>query len=199
MLKKEQGFIEVICGPMFAGKTETLIKRSQEAQKLKKNILSFKPRIDNRYSSEGKIVSHNQNTIPAILIDHSHDILVFITPKTDLIIIDEVQFLNNDIVDIVDYLANRNIQVILAGLDLDFKRKPFGPIPYLLALAEIVTKVTAICAVSGEIATKTQRLINGTPAKSSDPTILIGASEHHEPRCRQHHILLDVDKNIINL
>ncbi|CCP88362.1 thymidine kinase [Candidatus Phytoplasma solani] len=197
MSKEEQGFIEVICGPMFAGKTEALIKRSQQAEKLNKNILSFKPRIDNRYSSKEEIVSHNRNTIPAILIDKSRDILAFVTDKTDLIIIDEAQFLDHDIVAIVDYLANRNIQVILSGLDLDFKRKPFGPMPYLLALADIVTKLTAICAVSGKPATKTQRLINGKPAKKSDPIILVGSKENHEPRSRQHHELLDVDKTII--
>ncbi|AGL90464.1 Thymidine kinase [Candidatus Phytoplasma australiense] len=199
MPKEQQGFIEVICGPMFAGKTEALIKRYQEAQKLKKNILSFKPRIDNRYSSEGFIVSHSQNKFPAILIDQSRDILPFVTPETDLIIIDEVQFLDNDIFGIVDYLANQNIQIILAGLDLDFKGKPFGPMPYLLALAEVVTKLTAICAVSGKKATKTQRLINGKPAKSNDSTILVGGQEYHEPRCRRHHELLDVDKKTINL
>ncbi|MBS2126144.1 thymidine kinase ['Fragaria x ananassa' phyllody phytoplasma] len=199
MTKEKQGFIEVICGPMFAGKTETLIKCSQRAQQLNQNILSFKPRIDNRYSIKEEIVSHNFNTIPAILIDKSSEILNFINAKTDVVIVDEAQFLDNDIVAIVDYLANRNIQVIISGLDLDFRRKPFGPMPYLLALAEKVTKLTAVCAISGEPATKTQRLIDGQPAKSSDPIILVGARESHEPRTRKYHSLLDIDKTIIAL
>ncbi|MBY7576924.1 thymidine kinase, partial [Candidatus Phytoplasma sp. Tabriz.2] len=137
MTQKEQGqgFIEVVCGPMFAGKTEALIQRSNQALQLNKKILSFKPQIDDRYSVKEEIVSHNQNTIPAILIDKSKDILAFITPEINVVIIDEAQFLDNDIVAIVDYLANCNIEVIISGLELDFCGKPFGPMPYLLAIA----------------------------------------------------------------
>jgi thymidine kinase len=196
--KQEQGFIEVICGPMFAGKTETLIKRSNQALKLKKKILSFKPRIDDRYSIKEEIISHNLNTIPAILIDKSKDILPFITSQIDVVIIDESQFLDNDIIAIVDYLANCNIEVIISGLELDFCGKPFGPMPYLLAISDVVTKLTSICAISGKKANRTQRLLDGKPAKSNEPVVLIGGKEYHEPRCRKHHCLADINKTKVN-
>ncbi|QBF24052.1 thymidine kinase ['Catharanthus roseus' aster yellows phytoplasma] len=200
MTQKEQGqgFIEVVCGPMFAGKTEALIQRSNQALQLNKKILSFKPRIDDRYSVKEEIVSHNQNTIPAILIDKSKDILPFITPEINVVIIDEAQFLDNDIVAIVDYLANCNIEVIISGLELDFCGKPFGPMPYLLAIADTVTKLTSICAISGKKANRTQRLIDGKPAQSNEPIVLVGGKEYHEPRCRKHHCLADIDKTKIN-
>ncbi|GAK74225.1 MAG: thymidine kinase [Candidatus Phytoplasma asteris] len=200
MTQKEQGqgFIEVVCGPMFAGKTEALIQRSNQSLQLNKKILSFKPRIDDRYSVKEEIVSHNQNTIPAILIDKSKDILPFITPEINVVIIDEAQFLDNDIVAIVDYLANCNIEVIISGLELDFCGKPFGPMPYLLAIADTVTKLTSICAISGKKANRTQRLIDGKPAQSNEPVVLVGGKEYHEPRCRKHHCLADIDKTKIN-
>ncbi|WP_341833578.1 thymidine kinase [Candidatus Phytoplasma asteris] len=200
MTQKEQGqgFIEVICGPMFAGKTESLIQRRNKALKLKKKILSFKPRIDDRYSVKEEIVSHNRNNIPAILIDKSKDILTFITPEINVVIIDESQFLDSDIIAIVDYLANCNIEVIISGLELDFCGKPFGPMPYLLAIADTVTKLTSICAISGEKANRTQRLIEGKPAQSNEPVVLVGGKEYHEPRCRKHHCLADIDKTKVN-
>ncbi|WP_041639918.1 thymidine kinase [Aster yellows witches'-broom phytoplasma] len=200
MTQKEQGqgFIEVICGPMFAGKTESLIQRRNKALKLKKKILSFKPRIDDRYSVKEEIVSHNRNNIPAILIDKSKDILTFITPEINVVIIDESQFLDNDIIAIVDYLANCNIEVIISGLELDFCGKPFGPMPYLLAIADTVTKLTSICAISGGKANRTQRLIEGKPAQSNEPVVLVGGKEYHEPRCRKHHCLADIDKTKVN-
>ncbi|MGL9688055.1 MAG: thymidine kinase [Candidatus Phytoplasma sp. TWB_XP] len=200
MTQKEQGqgFIEVFCGPMFAGKTEALIQRRNQALQLNKKILSFKPQIDDRYSVQEEIVSHNQNTIPAILIDKSKDILPFITPEINVVIIDEAQFLDNDIVAIIDYLANCNIEVIISGLELDFCGKPFGPMPYLLAIADTVTKLTSICAISGKKANRTQRLIDGKPAQNNEPVVLVGGKEYHEPRCRKHHCLADIDKTKIN-
>ncbi|CCV64942.1 Thymidine kinase [Alteracholeplasma palmae J233] len=182
-----KGFIEVVCGPMFAGKTEELIRRVKRLQYAKQNVLVFKPKIDNRYSNKEEITSHNLLSAQAILIDNSQDILKHIKEDTHAVVIDEAQFLDDGVIDLADELADRGIRVIIGGLDRDFKGKPFGPMPQLLAIAEFVTKLTAICVVSGEPATRTQRLINGKPAKKTDPIIIVGAKEQYEPRSRHFH------------
>lgn len=186
---RKMGWIEVICGPMFAGKTEELIRRIRRLEIANKKVLVFKPLIDTRYS-QSEIVSHNFSKSKAIPIAKASEIFDYLVDGVDCIVIDEAQFFDNEIVDIVDYLADQEIRIIIAGLDRDFRGKPFGPMPYLLAIAEEVTKLTAICMVSGDVATRTQRIINGKEAKESDPIIIIGANEKYEPRSRKYHKVL---------
>lgn len=186
MGENNKGSIEVVCGPMFAGKTEELLRRIRRLEYAKKNYLVFKPKVDNRYSNN-EIVSHNNNRHETIAVKKSLEILEHINKDLYAVIIDEAQFFDNEIIKVVNELANRNIRVIIGGLDLDFKGEPFGPMPYLLAIAEEVTKLTAICVVSGTNATRTQRLIDGKPAKYDDPIIKIGAKESYEPRSRKYH------------
>lgn len=182
----KNGFIEVVCGPMFAGKTEELIRRIKRLEYAKQNVLVFKPKIDTRYALE-EIVSHNLSKKPSIIIDKSIEIIKYIQPSTDAVVIDEVQFFDEDIIQITEDLADKGIRVIVGGLDRDFRGEPFGPMPELLARAEFVTKLTAICVMSGLPATRTQRIIDGKPAHYTDPTILVGANESYEPRSRHYH------------
>lgn len=189
------GFIEVVCGPMFAGKTEEIIRRIRRLEYAKKNVLVFKPTIDNRYS-ESEIVSHNKTKAKSINITKAREILPYINNEIDAVVIDEAQFLDDEIVVVAEQLADRNIRVIVGGLDRDFRGEPFGPMPQLLAIAEFVTKLTAICVVSGQPATRTQRLINGKPASFHDPIVLIGAQESYEPRSREHHEVRNKPKKL---
>lgn len=182
----QNGWIEVICGSMFSGKSEELIRRVRRAQFAKQRIAVFKPQIDNRYSEEA-VVSHNGTTVIAHPIEHTEEMWEYISDEYDVIAIDEAQFFGEDIIATVQKLANHGFRVILAGLDQDFKGMPFGPMPLLMAIAEQVTKLQAVCSECGSPASRTQRLINGEPAKSNDPIILVGASEAYEPRCRHHH------------
>ncbi len=184
------GWIEVICGPMFAGKSEELIRRIKRLEYAKKDTLVFKPKIDNRYS-EDEIVSHSKRHTKSINIEHSSDVYKHLakTKHVDAIVIDEVQFLDDGIVDVCDDLANKGIRIIVGGLDTDFKGDPFKNVANLLAKAEYITKLTAICVKCGAPATKTQRIVNGEPAKKDDPIIIVGASECYEPRCRHCHEL----------
>lgn len=185
-MMKQSGWIEVICGSMFSGKSEELIRRLRRATYANMSIRVFKPAIDNRYDDES-VVSHNGTTIMARPIKTAADIFEHIDDKTEIVGIDEVQFFDESIIDIAGELANRGILVIAAGLDTDFRGEPFGPMPKLMALSEYVTKLNAICAKCGSPATRTQRLINEKPASYDDPVILVGASESYEPRCRHHH------------
>ena len=182
------GWIEVICGPMFAGKSEELLRRINRLKYAKKNFLVFKPTIDNRYS-EREVVSHNKRSVNSICVTKGVDILKYITPELEVVCIDEVQFFDETIVDVIDVLANRGLRIICAGLDQDFRGKPFGQMGTILCKAEEVTKLTAICPCCGEEATMTQRLIDGEPASENDPTILVGAKETYEPRCRKCHAI----------
>lgn len=180
-LDKTVGWIEVICGSMFSGKTEELIRRLRRAQIAKQKVLVFKPKIDTRYS-ESIITSHSKLTIPSILIEKSSDIFNYVTDETQVIGIDEVQFLDKGIVKVCQKLADRGIRVIAAGLDQDYRGEPFDPIPQLLSIAEYITKTLAVCMVCGSpAANRTQRLI-----KSSE-RVLVGASDAYEARCRKCH------------
>lgn len=183
----QKGFIEVVCGPMFAGKTEELIRRIKRLEYAKQTVLVFKPSLDNRYDADKEIVSHNLSKKPSIVVEQSADILNHINESVDAVVIDEAQFFDEGIVLIAETLADKGIRVIVGGLDRDFRGEPFGSMPKLLAIAEFVTKLTAICVVSGLPATRTQRIINGNPAHYNDETILVGAKESYEPRARQHH------------
>lgn len=189
--ESKMGFVEVICGPMFAGKTEELIRRTKRMEYAKKKFLIFKPSIDNRYATD-EVVSHNKKSMHAINIDvkHPEDMKRYVTSEIQALVIDEVQFFDRSLLEVVTYFANSGLRVICAGLDLDFKGEPFGLIPSLLAMAENVTKLTAICNCCGEEATRTQRLVNGKPAYYDDPIVLVGATEAYESRCRKCHEVL---------
>jgi len=184
------GSIEVICGSMFSGKSEELIRRIRRVQIARKKVEIFKPMIDNRYEVQ-YIYSHSGSKLKATCIAESVDILKIIKKDTDVIAIDEAQFFNQDIVEVCQSLADNGKRVIVAGLDQDFRGEPFGCMPQLLAIAEYVDKLHAICMVCGKPATRTQRLVNGKPADYHDPIILIGAKESYEARCRQHHQVMN--------
>ena len=181
-----EGWIEVISGCMFAGKTEELIRRINVLSYAKKNIIVFKPKIDNRYS-DSEIVSHSGAKVPCLVVEKAQDILKKIEADTEVVAIDEVQFFDKDIVEVCEYLADKGIRVMVAGLDKDFRGESFGVMPELLTRAEFVTKLTAVCAKCGAPATRTQRLVNGKPAGFEDPIVMVGADDSYEPRCRHCH------------
>lgn len=184
----QTGWIEVITGPMFAGKSEELIRRVNTLTYTKKKILAFKPKIDDRYDKSA-ISSHSGLKYQGYAISDCKEILNYVDESTNVVAIDEVQFFSSEVVKICEDLADKGIRVIVAGLDMDFRGEPFGPMPQLLARAEIVTKLTAVCTICSMAATRTQRLIDGKPASVDDPTILVGAKESYEARCRHHHIV----------
>ena len=187
------GQIEIICGPMFAGKTEELIRRANRLQYAKKKYLVFKPTIDDRYSTT-EIVSHSNYRKNSISIKNSSEILNYITDDIHAVIIDEVQFFDENVINVAEWLADKGLRVICGGLDCDFKGNPFKIVAELLARAESVTKLNAICNVCGQPATRTQRIIDGHPAYEDDPIILVGATEAYEPRCRKCHMVLKREK-----
>ena len=180
------GWIEVICGSMFSGKTEELIRRLRRAQIARQKIQVFKPAIDLRYADKA-IASHNGLQEHAIPVNGVEELRQHLDPTIGVIAIDEVQFFDDDVVDLCNDLADQGKRVICAGLDTDFRGVPFGPIPQLLAVAERVDKLRAICVICGLEASRTQRLIAGKPAFYDDPIVLVGASEVYEARCRTHH------------
>ncbi|MDD2492488.1 MAG: thymidine kinase [Bacilli bacterium] len=186
-LQLKDGWIEVITGSMYAGKTEELLRRIRRIEYAKRSVIVFKPKIDDRYSS-CEVVSHNNGRTKSVNVNKSDDILQYLVePFPYAIAIDEVQFLDDKIIGVCERFANKGVRVIVAGLDRNFRGEPFGVMPELLARAEYVTKLAAICSVCGAPATRTQRLINGVPANYSDPIILVGAKEQYEARCRHCH------------
>lgn len=182
----KDGRVEVICGSMFCGKTEELIRRVRRATIGKQRVQVFKPSIDDRYGIEA-VTDHNGQRIEAQPVPMATEIPALLRPDTTVVAIDEAQFFDVGIIDVVDNLASQGIRVIAAGLDLDFRGEPFGPMPQLLCRAEEVTKLHAICVICGENACRTQRLVNSQPANYNDPIILVGAHEAYEARCRKHH------------
>ncbi|SFK15028.1 thymidine kinase [Halobacillus dabanensis] len=183
---KQSGWVELICGSMFSGKSEELIRRVRRATFGNLTVRVYKPAIDDRYK-EDAVVSHNGTSVMARPVKSSLDILQHVSDEVDVVGIDEIQFFDEHIVEVVECLADRGIRVIVAGLDTDFRGEPFGKMPDMMALSESVTKLNAICPVCGSPASRTQRLIDGAPASYDDPIILVGASESYEPRCRHHH------------
>jgi len=175
----KSGWIEIICGPMFSGKSEELIKRLRRAQIAKRRVQIFKHGIDARYDATS-IVSHSQMSLPGVAISDINEILDLVDDRTELVAIDEAQFFSDDIVSVTNKLANQGKRVIVAGLDLDYKGNPFGPMPELMCAAEYVSKQLAICMSCGDPANFTQRL---TAAKEQ---VVVGASEIYEARCRLH-------------
>jgi thymidine kinase len=171
------GWIEVICGSMFSGKTEELIRRMRRAQFAQQPLIIFKPRIDNRYSSE-EVVTHRGERIPAMVVNHSAELLEC-WDKQKVVGIDEVQFFDEGILDVCVELAKRGVRVICAGLDMDFSGNPFGAVPKLLAVAEYITKVHAICVSCGSLAQFSHRLVN------EKNQVLLGEKDRYEPLCRK--------------
>ena len=191
-MKHHSGQIEVICGSMFSGKTEELIRRVRRASIARQKVQVFKPDIDDRYSIQ-RVTSHNGQDFGAIPVKDSAVLLARVEPDTTVVAIDEAQFFDHGIVRVTNRLANNGVRVIIAGLDMDFRGEPFGPMPALLCRADEVQKLHAICMVCGENASRTQRLVNGQPARYDDPIILVGASEAYEARCREHHSVPGLD------
>ena len=178
---KNTGWIEVIAGCMFSGKTEELIRRLRRANIARLNVKIFKPRIDNRYS-DSEIVSHSEQALPSIMVELPNEILT-LSEEAQVVGIDEAQFFGNDLIDICNKLANQGKRVIVAGLDQDYRGIPFEPMPQLLAIAEYITKTLAICVVCGNPADKTQRKVVSTER------VLVGASDSYEARCRKCHYI----------
>ena len=181
------GWIELVCGSMFSGKTEELLRRIRRAEIARKKVQLFKPTIDNRYGVV-RVASHDGiGREDAIVVCNAEDVLRRLEVDTEVVAVDEVQFFDETIADVCDHLADRGLRVIVAGLDQDFRGEPFGPMPLLLARAERVDKLHAICVACGASASRTQRLIDGRPARYDDPVILVGGSESYEARCRNCH------------
>ena len=185
-LRVRDGWIEVICGSMFAGKTEELIRRITRIQFAKKEVIVFKPEIDDRYDKQ-MVVSHTSRKVKSIPIKSSADILPMLDHLPYAVAIDEAQFFDKGIIKVAEHLADNGVRVIVAGLDLDFRGEPFGCMPDFLARAEYVTKLQAICQICGDQATRTQRIIDGRPADYNDPIVLVSAKEKYEARCRHCH------------
>jgi thymidine kinase len=185
-MRHTHGSVEVICGSMFSGKTDELIRRLIRATIAKQKVQVFKPAIDVRYAVE-KVTSHAGANYGAIPVEKAAEIRTKLQPDTTVVAIDEAQFMDAEVVTIARELADRGIRVLVAGLDQDFRGEPFGPMPALMSLAERVDKIHAICMVCGDEASRTQRLVNGKPARYDDPVVIVGASEMYEARCRRHH------------
>jgi thymidine kinase len=183
------GWIEVICGVMFSGKSEELIRRVRRALIAKRRVQVFKSHLDARYSGLYHVSSHDGRTVEAVPIDSPDQILRQLAADTQVVAIDEAQFLQAGIVDLATALAANGRRVILAGADTDFRGEPFGPMPQLLAIAEQVDKLHAICVICGNPASRNQRLIDGKPARYDSPTIMVGGDESYEARCRSCHLV----------
>ncbi len=184
--KGRHGQVEVICGSMFSGKTEELIRRVRRAQIARQQVQVFKPALDDRFGIE-RVTSHNGVNVEAVSVEGASEVLKQVEPSTQVVAIDEAQFFDEEILDVCNQLTKRGVRVIIAGLDMDFRGEPFGPMPLLMAEAETIHKLRAICVVCGAEASRTQRLVNGHPATYDDPVILVGAEEAYEARCRHCH------------
>ncbi len=185
-MRHSTGSIEVITGSMFSGKTDELIRRLRRATIARQEVRVFTPKIDTRYGTD-KVASHAGTEFEATPIESPQEILKLMDNGTTVIAIDEAQFFSNELCAVIEQLADRGIRVIVAGLDMDFRGEPFGPMPQIMAQGERVDKVHAICMVCGDLASRTQRLIDGEPARYDDPIVVVGASEMYEARCREHH------------
>ncbi|MDY6876896.1 MAG: thymidine kinase [Chloroflexota bacterium] len=193
--KPSSGWIEVVCGGMFSGKTEELIRRVRRAQIARQKVQVFKHSLDARYARR-EVASHNGVQAEAVPVENTLQLRSLIEPDTTVVALDEAQFFDDDVVALCEELASRGVRVIVAGLDMDFRGEPFGPTPALLACAERVDKLEAICVVCGGPASRTQRLIDGQPAAYDDAVILVGASEVYEARCRGCHVVgMDNERN----
>lgn len=184
------GWIEAVCGCMFSGKTEELIRRMKRAQIARQKVQIFKPAIDTRYG-EDCVATHDAAKLSSTPVQNAEDILEHLDDSTRVVGIDEAQFFGEEIVDVAERLANRGLRVVVAGLDMDYRGKPFGPMPRLLCVAEQVTKLSAICVVCGAPATRSQRI------STSEEQVLVGATDHYEARCRDHHHFQEEDQALV--
>jgi thymidine kinase len=189
------GWIEVISGVMFSGKSEELIRRVRRAVIAKKQVQVFKSHLDARYAGLYTVSSHDGVTVEAEPINSSEEIGRKLRPGTEVVAVDEAQFLDDGIIDVSNGLADRGVRVILAGTDVDFRGLPFGAMPTLMCVAEVVDKFQAICVVCGGPATRNQRLVNGKPALWDSPTIMVGGRESYEARCRHCHKVPKADED----
>lgn len=183
----QDGWIEVVSGVMFSGKSEELLRRVRRAVIARKRVQVFKSHLDDRYGGVFQISSHDGKEIDAVPVNTSVQIAELVAEDSQVVAIDEAQFLDAGVVKVANRLADEGIRVIIAGTDMDFRGEPFGPIPELLAIAERIDKLHAICVVCGDLATRNQRLIDGIPAPAEGPTIQVGGSESYEARCRRCH------------
>ena len=184
-----EGSIEVITGVMFSGKSEELLRRVRRAMIAHRSVQVFKSQLDDRYGGIHLISSHDGREIEAKPVTNSRDVAEFVESDTEVVAVDEVQFMDPGIVDVANDLADQGVRVIVSGTDMDFRGLPFGPVGSLLAVAERIDKLHAICVVCGDLATRNQRLIDGRPAPAEGPTIQIGGMESYEARCRAHHVV----------
>lgn len=184
------GWIEVIAGVMFSGKSEELMRRVRRSMLARKRVQVFKSRLDDRYGGVMQVGSHDGRAIEATPVDSSEQIRLRLDPQAQVIAIDEAQFLDAGIIAIANDLADRGRRVIVAGTDIDFRGEPFGPMPQLMCVAEIVDKLHAICVMCGSPATRNQRLIDGKPAAYDSPIVMVGGAESYEARCRNCHKVL---------
>jgi thymidine kinase len=182
-----QGWIEVITGVMFSGKSEEMIRRVRRSLIARRRVQVFKSALDDRYHGIGHVSSHDGSGVDAVPVRSSLEIAERVHPKSQVIAIDEAQFLDDGIADLISVLADRGARVIVAGIDMDFRGEPFGPMPRILAMAESVDKLHAICMVCGASATRNQRLVNGEPAPYESPVVQVGGHESYEARCRRCH------------
>jgi thymidine kinase len=183
----QEGWVEVVSGVMFSGKSEELLRRVRRALIARKKVQVFKSHLDDRYGGVFRISSHDGGELEAHPVNTSLQVSSLVEDDTQVIAIDEAQFLDEGIVAVVNDLADRGVRVIVAGTDMDFRGEPFGPLPQLLAIAERIDKLHAICVVCGDLATRNQRLIDGEAAPAEGPTIQVGGSESYEARCRKCH------------
>ncbi|MDP3910910.1 MAG: thymidine kinase, partial [Gemmatimonadales bacterium] len=189
------GWIEVISGVMFSGKSAELIRRVRRAVIAKKRVQVFKSHLDARYAGLYSVSSHDGVAVEAAPIDSAEQIVRQLRLDTEVVAVDEAQFLDDGIVETANTLADRGVRVILAGTDVDFRGLPFGPMPTLMCVAELVDKFQAICVVCGGPATRNQRLVNGKPALWGSPTIMVGGRESYEARCRHCHRVPKADED----
>jgi thymidine kinase len=188
------GWIEVVSGVMFSGKSEELLRRVRRAVLARKKVQVFKSHLDERYGGLQVVSSHDGGRLESEPVSTSVELMEKVRPDSEVIAIDEVQFLDAGVIDVVNSLADRGIRVIVAGTDMDFRGEPFGPIAQLLAIAERIDKLQAICVICGALATRNQRLLDGEPAPAEGPTIHIGGLESYEARCRACHVVPSVSR-----
>jgi thymidine kinase len=193
------GWIEVICGVMFSGKSEELIRRVRRAIIARRNVQVFKSHLDERYAGIYHISSHDGRSVEALPVDSAAQIAQRIDAGTQVVAVDEAQFLDDGIVPLATTLAERGVRVIVAGTDTDFRGEPFGPMPHLLAIAEVVDKLHAICVKCGNPASRNQRLIEGHPARYDSPVIMVGGQDSYEARCRRCHQVPRKDEEQVRL
>jgi len=184
-----EGWVEVVSGVMFSGKSEELLRRVRRALIARRRVQVFKSHLDDRYAGVYRVTSHDGSQVDAHPVTSSVQIAELVRADTQVVAVDEAQFLDDGIVAVVNELADRGVRVIVAGIDMDFRGEPFGPMPKLLAIAEKIDKLHAICVVCGDLATRNQRLISGRPAPAEGPTIQVGGAESYEARCRRCHVV----------